>query len=81
VSPGSRATSTGTRGAVRDLRRPVIAHPLRPFRDLLRDPSPALKEAITAGAAPHELHGLLLAELGLPRWPTVVVIEDALGNR
>lgn len=53
-----------------------IARPLGPFRDLAADVSPPLADAIAAGAPPQELHSLLLAELGLPPWPTVVVIED-----
>ena len=53
-----------------------IPRPLGPIRDLAGSVSPALEEALAAGAAPHEIHSLLLAELELPPRPTVLVLED-----
>ena len=47
-----------------------------PIHDLAGNVSAALEEALAAGAAPHEIHRLLLAELGLPPRPTVLVLED-----
>ncbi len=46
------------------------------FRDLVGNVSPALEEALAAGAAPHDIQALLLAELDLPPRPTVLVVED-----
>ena len=37
---------------------------------------PPLEEALAAGAAPHEIQSLLIAELELPPRPTVLVLED-----
>jgi DNA-binding CsgD family transcriptional regulator/tetratricopeptide (TPR) repeat protein len=54
----------------------AIPRPLGPFRDLAGSVSPELDEALRAGAAPHELQALLLAELELPPRPAVLVIED-----
>ena len=38
--------------------------------------SPRSEEALAAGAAPHEIQSLLIAELELPPQPTVLVLED-----
>ncbi len=53
-----------------------IPRPLGPFRDLVGGVSPALEEALAAGAAPHDIHSLLIAELEIPPGPTVLVLED-----
>jgi len=53
-----------------------IPRPLGPIRDLAPAVSPALAAALSADAAPHEIHSLLLAELDLPPGPTVLVLED-----
>ena len=53
-----------------------IPRPLGPFRDLVGSVSAALDEALAAGAAPHEIQALLIAELELPPRPTVLVLED-----
>src|SRR6478752_10712950 len=53
-----------------------IPRPLGPFRDLVGSVSPALEEALAAGAAPHDIQALLIAELDLPPRPTVLVVED-----
>ena len=47
-----------------------------PIRDLVGNVSAALEEALSAGAAPHEIQTLLIAELELPPRPTVLVLED-----
>ena len=60
-------------GACDDL---SIPRPLGAIHDLAGTLSPALEEALAAGASPHEIHRLLLAELALPPQPTVVVLED-----
>lgn len=52
-----------------------IPRPLSPIRDLASGASAALEAALSAGDS-HEIHGLLIAELGLPPHPTVLVIED-----
>jgi predicted ATPase/DNA-binding CsgD family transcriptional regulator len=57
-------------GACDDL---SIPRPLGPFHDMAQAASPALKRALGAGAAPHEIQALLAAELVTP---TVVVLED-----
>ncbi len=57
-------------GACDDL---SIPRPLGPFRDLAGDVAPALASALAAGAAPHEIQSLLIAELGES---TVLVLED-----
>ena len=44
--------------------------------DLVGNVSPALEEALSAGGTSPELHSLLVAELGLPPQPTVLVLED-----
>ena len=53
-----------------------IPRPLGPILDLVGTVSAPLGDALEAGAAPHEIHRLLLAELGLPPRPTVLVVED-----
>jgi DNA-binding CsgD family transcriptional regulator/tetratricopeptide (TPR) repeat protein len=53
-----------------------IPRPLGPVRDLAGGVSPALEEALAAGAAPHEIQTLLVAELERPPRPTVLVLED-----
>ena len=60
-------------GACDDL---SIPRPLGAIHDLAGTLSPALEEALAAGASPHEIHRLLLAELALPPQPTVLVLED-----
>jgi predicted ATPase/DNA-binding CsgD family transcriptional regulator len=60
-------------GACDDL---LIPRPLGAIHDLAGTLSPALEEALAAGASPHEIHRLLLAELALPPQPTVLVLED-----
>jgi DNA-binding CsgD family transcriptional regulator/tetratricopeptide (TPR) repeat protein len=52
-----------------------IPRPLAPFRDLAALVAPALAQAISSGAPPHEIYPLLLEELEGPR-PTVLVLED-----
>ena len=47
-----------------------------PIRDLVGSVSAPLEEALSAGAAPHEIQTLLIAELELPPRPTVLVLED-----
>jgi DNA-binding CsgD family transcriptional regulator/tetratricopeptide (TPR) repeat protein len=53
-----------------------IPRPLGPIRDLVGGVSPLLGEALAAGAAPHEIHALLIRELEDPPFPTVLVLED-----
>jgi DNA-binding CsgD family transcriptional regulator/tetratricopeptide (TPR) repeat protein len=53
-----------------------IPRPLGPFHDLAGSLSPPLEDALAAGAAPHEIQTLLLAELESPPHPTVLVVED-----
>jgi DNA-binding CsgD family transcriptional regulator/tetratricopeptide (TPR) repeat protein len=53
-----------------------IPRPLGPIRDLVGSVSAALEEALSAGAAPHDIQTLLIAELELPPRPTVLVLED-----
>ena len=53
-----------------------IPRPLGPLRDLAGHVSPELERALSAGDASHEIHGLLIEELGLPPRPTVLVVED-----
>ena len=53
-----------------------IPRPLGPVQDLVRNVSPELAQALAAGDASHEIHGLLLEELRLPPQPTVLVVED-----
>ncbi len=53
-----------------------IPRPLGPFRDLAGIVSPGLEEALSSGAASHEIHGLLISELERPPPPTVLVLED-----
>jgi predicted ATPase/DNA-binding CsgD family transcriptional regulator len=60
-------------GACDDL---SIPRPLGPFRDVAGSMSAGLEEALSAGAALHEIQRLLIAELGLPPEPTLLVLED-----
>ena len=53
----------------------LIPRPLGPLRDLAGAVSPQLEQALSAGAAPHDVQSLLLAELSGPR-ATVLVLED-----
>jgi DNA-binding CsgD family transcriptional regulator/tetratricopeptide (TPR) repeat protein len=53
-----------------------IPRPLGPIRDLVGSVSPPLENALAAGAAPHEIQTLLVAEVELPPHPTVLVLED-----
>ena len=53
-----------------------IPRPLGPIRDLVGSVSAPLEEALAAGAAPHDIQSLLIAELELPPRPTVLVLED-----
>jgi DNA-binding CsgD family transcriptional regulator/tetratricopeptide (TPR) repeat protein len=53
-----------------------IPRPLGALLDLAGNISPELEEALTGGAAPHEIHGLLLAEVKEPPAPAVLVLED-----
>src|SRR3954469_10550447 len=53
-----------------------IPRPLGPFRDLAGSVSPELEEALAAGAAPHRIQDLLIAELERPPGPVVLVLED-----
>ncbi len=54
----------------------AIPRPLGAFRDLGGTVSPALEDAVSSGAGPHEIQSLLLAELEAPPRPTVLVLED-----
>ena len=53
-----------------------IPRPLGPFRDLGGNVSTRLEEGLVTDAAPHEIQDLLIAELGRPPHPTVLVLED-----
>ena len=53
-----------------------VPRPLGPIRDLVGGVSPELEESLAAGAAPHEIQALLIAELERTPHPTVLVIED-----
>ncbi len=53
-----------------------IPRPLGPFQDLAGSVSPELAAALAAGAAPHDIQTLLIAELELAPRPTVLIIED-----
>ena len=53
-----------------------IPRPLGPIRDLIGNVSAALADALSAGAAPHDIQTLLIAELDLEPRPTVLVLED-----
>ena len=53
-----------------------IPRPLGPIRDLVGTVSAPLEEAISGGAASHEVQSLLIAELELQPQPTVLVLED-----
>jgi ATP/maltotriose-dependent transcriptional regulator MalT len=69
LGPGARVLI----GSCDDL---TIARPLGPIRDLARNASPSLEEALAAGAAPHEIQTLVISELAAPPQPTVLVLED-----
>jgi predicted ATPase/DNA-binding CsgD family transcriptional regulator len=69
LEPGARALV----GTCDDL---SIPRPLGPIHDLAGTLSPALEDALAAGAAPYEIHRLLLDELALPPRPAVLVLED-----
>jgi predicted ATPase len=53
-----------------------IPRPLGPIRDLIGNVSTPLEHALSGGAPPHEIHGLVIAELEREPWPTVLVVED-----
>ena len=53
-----------------------IPRPFCALRDLVGDVSQQLERALAAGAPPHEVQSLLLAELGDRPGPTVLVFED-----
>ena len=53
-----------------------IPRPLGPIRDLVGSVSPLLEQALSKGVATHEIHALLLDEVGLPPQPTVLALED-----
>ena len=53
-----------------------IPRPLGPFQDLAGSVSSELADALAAGAAPHDIQTLLIAELELEPRPTVLIIED-----
>jgi DNA-binding CsgD family transcriptional regulator/tetratricopeptide (TPR) repeat protein len=69
LEPGARVLL----GTCDDL---AIPRPLGPVRDLVGSVSPALEQALAAGAAPHEIQTLLIEELEVPPRPTVLVVED-----
>ena len=69
LEPGARVLV----GSCDDL---SIPRPLGPIHDLVGSLSPALEQTLEAGAAPYEIHRLLLDELALPPRPTVLVLED-----
>jgi DNA-binding CsgD family transcriptional regulator/tetratricopeptide (TPR) repeat protein len=69
LEPGTRALV----GTCDDL---SIPRPLGPFRDLAGAVSPGLADALTGGAASHEVHELLIQELERRSVPTVLVLED-----
>ena len=76
-SPGSCAGSAARRGfSSAPATTCPIPRPLGPIRDLAGSVSPALEGALAAGAAPHDIQTLLVAELELPPRPTVLVLED-----
>ena len=54
----------------------LIPRPLGPIRDLAGSASDELQEALAAGAAPHDIQALVLAELDMRPQPTVLVLED-----
>jgi DNA-binding CsgD family transcriptional regulator/tetratricopeptide (TPR) repeat protein len=53
-----------------------IPRPLGPIRDLAGTVSRPLADALSEGAAPHDIQTLLIAELELAPSPTVMVLED-----
>src|SRR4051794_36411964 len=53
-----------------------IPRPLGPIRDFAGCVSAPLDAALAAGAAPHDIQSLLIAEVELPPRPTVLVLED-----
>jgi DNA-binding CsgD family transcriptional regulator/tetratricopeptide (TPR) repeat protein len=54
----------------------AIPRPLGPLRELAKDASADLADALASGAAARDLHGLLLDELRGPPRPTTMVLED-----
>src|SRR3954453_2015293 len=58
-----------------------IPRPLGPFRDLVGNVSPALEEALAAGAAPHDIQALLLPERDLPPRPDAFGIANPPGPK
>jgi DNA-binding CsgD family transcriptional regulator/tetratricopeptide (TPR) repeat protein len=54
----------------------AIPRPLGPFRDIAGDVSDVLAAALAAGAAPHDIQDLLVAELERRPQPTVLMLED-----
>jgi DNA-binding CsgD family transcriptional regulator/tetratricopeptide (TPR) repeat protein len=54
----------------------AIPRPLGPFRDIAGDVSDVLAAALVAGAAPHDIQDLLVAELERRPQPTVLMLED-----
>jgi DNA-binding SARP family transcriptional activator len=68
--------NAGTRVLVGTCDDLSVPRPLGPIRDLAGAVSAPLEEALSAGAAPHDIHALLIAELELPPHPTVLVLED-----
>ena len=69
LEPGARALL----GTCDDL---SIPRPFGPIRDLAGSVSPALEAALAAGAPPHDVHALVIADLELPPRPAVLVLED-----
>jgi DNA-binding CsgD family transcriptional regulator/tetratricopeptide (TPR) repeat protein len=69
LEPGSRVLS----GTCDDL---LIPRPFGSLRDLAGSVSAELEQALSAGAAPHDVQELVIAELELPPRPTVLVLED-----
>src|SRR5262249_16674590 len=54
----------------------TIPRPLGPFRDIAGSVSASLRDALFTGSDSHEIHSLLLEELGQPPEPTLLVLED-----
>jgi predicted ATPase/DNA-binding CsgD family transcriptional regulator len=71
-----RDLDAGTRVLVGTCDDLTVPRPLGPIRDLAGSVSPALEEALARGAGPHEIQGLLLAELEIAPRPTILVLED-----
>jgi DNA-binding CsgD family transcriptional regulator/tetratricopeptide (TPR) repeat protein len=70
-----RDRGSGTRVLVGTCDDLSIPRPLGPVHDIAGTVSGPLEEALEGGAAPQEIHRLLLAELREPP-PTVLVLED-----